>query len=272
MKNLLEIKNAERLLLEGNVMEGSWGGFSQRGWGIVITPRGSWAAARDLTIRYNTISHVGSGFQISATQAQSPDGRWLDSMAAERISIHDVTVDDMSAAAYNGAGITFMITSAFAVNKPLNNLTINHMTVLTDSNRLLLVVGSDSRNRELPSNIVFTNNVAVAGKYSVWSTGGQYNGACAKSGQPLVTFNRCWDSSYTFTNNVLIDYPSDQGPWPANNYLSSTATSVEFANFNNGRGGNYKLLPSSPYRDLGTDGKDIGADIGAIETAITGVR
>jgi len=189
VKNLLEIKNAERLLLEGNVMEGSWGGFSQRGWGIVITPRGSWAAARDITIRYNTISHVGSGFQISATQAQSPDGRWLDSMAAERISIHDVTVDDMSAATYNGAGITFMITSAFAVNKPLNNLTINHMTVLTDSNRLLLVVGSDSRNRELPSNIVFTNNLAVAGKYSVWSTGGQYNGACAKSGQPLVTLN-----------------------------------------------------------------------------------
>jgi hypothetical protein len=66
-KNLFEIKNAERLLLEGNVLENSWGGFSQVGWGIVITPRGRWAASRDITIRYNTISHVGSGFQICAT-------------------------------------------------------------------------------------------------------------------------------------------------------------------------------------------------------------
>ncbi len=55
-------------------MEDSWGGFSQVGWGIVITPRGSWAADRDITIRYNKISHIGSGFQICASPDQLPSG------------------------------------------------------------------------------------------------------------------------------------------------------------------------------------------------------
>ena len=39
VKNLLELKNAQRVLLDGNIMEGSWGGFSQVGFAIVITPK-----------------------------------------------------------------------------------------------------------------------------------------------------------------------------------------------------------------------------------------
>ena len=172
VKNLFEIKNAERLLLEGNVMENSWGGFSQQGWGIVITPRGSWAATRDITIRYNTISHVGAGFQICATQDQLSDRTWVDSLASERLSIHDVTVNDMSAQTYTGNGVGFQISSAFTVNPPLNSLTINHVTMLTDPVHTLMIIGSSRQNPVLPFDITFTNNLAVAGQYSVWSTGG----------------------------------------------------------------------------------------------------
>jgi hypothetical protein len=269
-KNLFEIKNAERLLLEGNVMENSWGGFSQVGWGIVLTPRGSWAADRDITIRYNTISHVGSGFQICASQYTLPTGVTVDSIASERISIHDVTVDDMSASAYNGSGIGFQISSGFVVNTPLNNLAINHVTMLTDPSKTLLVVGADERNPILPFNIVFTNNIAVAGKYSVWSTGGVYTGACAKSGQPLTTFNRCW-SSYTATNNVIIAYPSSQGPWPEGNFFASSDNSVGFAS--QGSAPSYELLSSSPYDHMGLpDGTPLGADVTTLDSKIAGVR
>jgi hypothetical protein len=268
-KNLFEVKNAERLLFEGNIMENSWGGFSQVGWGMVITPRGPWAADRDITIRYNTISHVGSGFQICATRDTLPSGQKVDSLASERISIHDVTVGDMSASAYDGDGIGFQISSGFVVNTPLNNLTINHVTMINDPNKTLLVVGSAESNPTLPFNIVFTNNIVVAGKYSVWSTGGIV-GACAKSGQPLITFNQCW-SSYSATNNVIIAYPSSQGPWPEGNLFASSDSSVGFAS--QGSATNYELLSSSPYEHMGLpDGTPLGADVNTIVAKIAGVQ
>jgi Putative Ig domain len=271
-KNLFEIKNAERLLFEGNVLENSWGGFSQVGWGIVITPRGSWAADRDITIRYNTISHVGSGFQICATRDTLPNGQKVDSIASERISIHDVIVDDMSASAYNGAGIGFQISSGFVVNRPLNNLTIDHVTILTDPKKTLLLVGADRRNPARPFNIVFTNNLAVAGAYSVWSTGGVYTGECATSSQPLITFNQCW-STYTATNNAIIAYPSTQGPWPKGNFFPATDSAVGFTNFSDGNAGDYQLLSSSPYDHVGVpSGTPLGADVNTILAKLAGVR
>jgi hypothetical protein len=269
-KNLFEIKNAERLLLEGNIMENSWGGFSQVGFGIVISPRGAWAADRDITIRYNTISHVGAGFQIAASQNQLSNKAWVDSLACERLSIHDVTVDDVSASVYNGSGIGFQISSGFVENPPLNNLTINHVTMLSDPKKNLLIIGSNLHNPVRPSNIVFTNNIAVAGEYSVWSTGVPST-ACAKSSQPSTTFNLCW-SSYTVTDNAIIAYPS-QGPWPTGNLFPATTAAVGFTNFNEGDGGNYQLLPSSPYRDMGVpDRTELGADITTLDAEITGVQ
>lgn len=270
-KNLFEIKNAERLLFEGNVMENSWGGFTQVGWGMVITPRGSWAADRDVTVRYNTISHVGAGFQICATRDPLPSGQEVDSLASERISIHDVTVDDMNASAYNGSGLGFQISSGFVVNTPLNNLTINHVTMINDPNRTLLAIGATENNPVQPFNIVFTNNIVVAGKYSVWSTGGTV-GACAKSGQPLTTFNQCW-SSYSVTNNVVIAYPSGQGPWPQGNFFPSSDSAVGFVNPGTGNLGTYALLSSSPYEQLGLpDGTPLGADVNTIVAKTSGVQ
>ena len=39
VKNLLELKNAQRVLIDSNIMEYSWGGFSQVGFAILLTPK-----------------------------------------------------------------------------------------------------------------------------------------------------------------------------------------------------------------------------------------
>ena len=41
---------------------------------------------------------------------------------------------------------------------------------------------------------------------------------------------------------------------------------------NDGNGGNYELQSSSPYKNKGTDGKDLGADIVALQAALAGVE
>lgn len=53
--------------------------------------------------------------------------------------------------------------------------------------------------------------------------------------------------------------PDDDADWPA----------VGFANF---AGGDYRLSAASKYRDVGTDGKALGADVDAIEAAVKKTR
>jgi hypothetical protein len=52
----------------------------------------------------------------------------------------------------------------------------------------------------------------------------------------------------------------------------ATPQDVQFVNYNNGNGGNYQLLPSSPYKNAGSDGKDLGADIVGLEAELANVE
>jgi hypothetical protein len=260
-KNLFELKNGERILVEGNVMENSWGGYSQVGYGILLTPRGSWAAVQDITIRQNLIRHIGSGMQLAASKSDN-----MDSLAAQRWSIHDVLMEDLDADAYKGDGIVFQISSGFRKNVPLNNIAISHVTVKTRGIvKHAMIVGAAPENPRLPFAISFTDNIVPAGSYSVWSTG---RGTCPKSGQPAITFKNCW-SSFNVTNNVIIDYPGNQGPWPSGNFMVKDIGAVDFGEVD--RGGS-QLSALRQFNGKASDGKDVGADIDAIRAAINGVR
>ncbi len=265
VKNLFELKNAERVLFEGNLLENSWGGYTQVGYAILLTPRGAWAAVQDVTIRLNLIRHTGSGMQLAASTA---DGNKDDSLAAQRWSIHDDLLEDLDANAYNGDGMVFQITSGFSKNVPLNNVSVSHVTVATRGRvKSLILVGAAPENPRLPFAISFTDNILPAGTYSVWSSG---RGTCAKSGQPATTFKNCW-SSFQVKNNVIIDYPGGQGPWPSGNFLVKGISAVGFEPINSEEA-DYRLSAASQFAGKASDGKDLGADIAAIRAAIEGVR
>jgi len=119
---------------------------------------------------------------------------------------------------------------------------------------------------------VFTNNIVTTGKYAVGNTGGGVN-SCAYSGTPAEKIARCFTTN-TFINNALIATPPPFPPssWPAGNFFPPNADAVGFAQYDNGVAGDYELTPNSPYKNAGTDGKDLGADIVDLETALTGVQ
>jgi hypothetical protein len=265
VKNLFELKNAERVLVEGNVMENSWGGYSQVGYAILLTPRGAWAAVQDITIRKNLIRHTGSGMQLAASLA---DGKKQDSLAAQRWSIHDDLLEDIDADAYNGDGMVFQISSGFLKNVPLNNVLVSHVTVVTRGRvKSLILVGASPDNPRLPFAITFNDNIVPAGTNSVWSSG---RGTCPKSGQPATTFKNCW-SSFEVRNNIIIDYPGGQGPWPEGNFLVKDMGAVGFDPIKNDQP-DYRLSAASRFARKASDGKDAGADVNAINAAIEGVR
>jgi hypothetical protein len=54
---------------------------------------------------------------------------------------------------------------------------------------------------------------------------------------------------------------------PTGNFTTSNWSNVGFSDFNGGDGGDYHLLQSSPYHNVGTDGRDLGADIDAVNSA-----
>jgi hypothetical protein len=120
--------------------------------------------------------------------------------------------------------------------------------------------------------LVFTNNLNLTGQYPVWNSGGgQAN--CAVQDVPITSITNCF-TSYTFSNNGLIASPSKFPPssWPTNNMFPQTVDDVQFVNYNNGSGGNYELQSTSPYKNKGTDGKDLGADIVGLSEMLANVQ
>jgi hypothetical protein len=274
VKNLLELKNAQRVLIDSNIMENTWGGFSQVGFAVLLTPKNpggtsglcSICQVTDVTIRYNSISHVGAGLQIANALSDSGEAPF----AGKRYSIHDVVVDDIDGVKYDGPGEFAQVSVGSGV-AILQDVTINHVTAFPPTT--LFITGDQLATTPQMENFVFTNSIVSAGIYPVWSTGGGGTANCAVHDSPLITFNACF-RSYTFATNAIIAPPPLALPvrWPSPNFFPAAVATVQFANYNGGNGGDYQLQPSSPYKRAGTDGKDLGADVNAVDSAIAGVE
>ncbi len=68
VKNLLELKNARRVLIEGNIFENNWAD-AQSGYAIVLTPRNQdggcpWCQVTDVIFQNNTVKNSYRGFNI----------------------------------------------------------------------------------------------------------------------------------------------------------------------------------------------------------------
>jgi hypothetical protein len=275
VKNHLELKNAQRVLVEGNLMENTWGGFSQAGFSILLTPKNQHMGTTnvcpvcqvtDVTIRYNKMSHAGGGMQIA--NGISGDGTNGDqALAGARYSIHDVVIDDIRADYFTGSGTLFQISNGWTTNV-LNSVSISHVTGFPDPKSHLLSIGNSTANPTMWG-FTFTNNVVLAGAYPVWSTGGG-SGNCAYSDIPSVVLQTCF-TSYSFANNGILAATSafSAARWPTGNYFVADPSTL-FVNY---KGGDYHLLSTAAMRSAATtDSKDIGADIDGIAAATDGIN
>jgi hypothetical protein len=279
VRHHLELKNAVRVLVEDNLMEDVWGGFDEPGYAILVTPKNQHVPSggnvcpicqvTDVTIRYTHIFHAAAGIML-ATSISGNGGDGAPAQAGTRWSIHDIVMDDISRK-YVGDGHLFEVVNGWPEN-PLNTVTINHVTGFPDPLGSILMLG-DAITNPLMYGFVFTNNIVTTGRYPIWNAFGKGNTSCAISDVPVTSLNSCF-STYTFANNGLVASPSHFPPssWPPDNLFQQTAGDIQFANYNNGNGGNYQLEPSSPYKNMGTDGNDLGADIVGLNQALAGVE
>jgi hypothetical protein len=269
VKNHFELKNAQRVLFDSNILEDDWGGFTQHGFSIILTAKNQGEAdgdhvcpiceVTDITVRYVTISHVGGAIIIGNNLSGDAAPH-----AGKRFSVHDVIADDISEAKYNGHGV-FMQIGTIA-NPLLQDVQVTHITAFPD--HTVLNVGGPNTVK-IPG-FVFSNSIVAAGEYPVTSTGRGGDENCAYYQVPITAIGSCF-AQPVFAFNGILASPLPQARWPRGNFFYSVAQ-IGFVNYSNGNGGNYNLLPSSPAIGAASDGTNLGANVDAVMVAVSNVR
>src|SRR5262249_43773566 len=121
VKNLFELKNAQRVLVDGNIFEHNWT-HAQNGFAILLTVRNQdgrspWSVVQDVTFTNNLVRRVASGFNMSGQDDTHT------SMVTRRIRIANNLLDEVDGRRWNGPGIAFQM-----IGGP-HDLTIEHNTV-----------------------------------------------------------------------------------------------------------------------------------------------
>lgn len=267
VKNCIELKNAQRVLVEGNIMENTWGGFTQAGFAILLTPANQaghcpLCRTTDITFRYNKISHSGGGILIG-NNAKFP------SAAGEHYSIHDLVFDDIDLTTYKGFGSLALI---FSAAPPIEGLHLDHITAFPP--RVLMTVANLSAKLK---DFSVTNSIFSAGDRGMFGAGGGQANCAAHARTPDTVLELCF-ANPVFKNNLIIGGP---GGWPAGNKEVKDATAAGVRDFHGGNGGDYHLCRKkgdspqckapSPWLNAASDGRDLGADLDEIERKTAGI-
>ncbi|MEA2692436.1 MAG: hypothetical protein QOJ16_1823 [Acidobacteriota bacterium] len=236
-KNLLELKNAQRVTIDGNVFENSWGGFSQEGYAILFTVRNQqntapWSVVQDVQFTHNVIRHAGGGLTTLGLDDM------FQSQQAQRITVANNVFEDLDGSHWNGS-------SRFLLAIGSVDFTFDHNTIFQSGS--LIYAAGPPNNR-----FAFTNNIAPHNLYGVIGDSRGSGNDTLNAYFPGVTFRR----------NVIAG--AQTSVYPADNSYPATLAAVGFVN---SAGGDYHLTAGSPYKGQGTDGKDPGADVDAVAAA-----
>ena len=112
VKNLLELKNARRVLIEGNLLEHNWA-HAQNGFAVLFTVRNQdggapWSAVEDVTFQNNVVRHAGAGINILGRDDIRP------SAPARRIAIRNNLFADVGGPRWGGSGALLQILNGAA--------------------------------------------------------------------------------------------------------------------------------------------------------------
>ena len=246
VKNLLELKSAQRVVVDGNVFENSWPA-AQSGVAIVFTVRNQdggapWSTLADIAFTNNWVMNAADAMTLTGADMRTGGGV-VPTAGTHRILIENNVFEDLGA--FNGQGRLFIILWG------PNDVVIRHNTGFPKGNVLALEAGAQKA-----VGFHFQHNITSHGGSGVHNNGREV-------GSAALTANF---TDYAVANNVVI------GGAPANyatgNHFPGTVASVGFVAH---AAGDYRLTPTSPYKNAAPGPSDIGADIDALEAALVGV-
>ena len=232
IKNLLELKNAQRVLIDGNVLEYNWA-QAQNGFGVLFTVRNQnghapWSVVQDVTFTNNVMRHSANGVNILGYDNNYP------SQQTRRILIKNNLFNDIG---YDhGSGTLFQLLDGSA------NVTITHNTA-DQSGSIVVAAGRPH------SGFTFTDNIAPQNQYGVIGTN-------TGPGQPTL---QTYFPGTIVSGNVFIGALPDL--YPLGNYFAPNLAAVGFVD---AAGNQFDLKATSPYRNSDGDGTVPGVDFAVL--------
>lgn len=268
VKNLFELKNARRVLVEGNVFENSWAA-GQDGSAIVLKSTDQYGSCptcgtSHVTFRLNVVRNVGGAFNLAAHPESAP----VDPM--HDVAITDNVVANVRTATFSGPGQGWFVQANIA------GLTIAHNTVV---NRTAIgVVVLMPFGTPLMDRLRFTDNLSTSAE----SNYGLYGD---NTGPGLATI-----AAYAPTAVMTGNLWGGMNQGSLDGYATRYPTGNRFAATTGGLGfvdstvverldslpiaallAAVRLRAGSAFAGTASGGKDPGADIDAVLAATAGV-
>jgi parallel beta helix pectate lyase-like protein len=232
VKNLLELKNARRVQILRNVFDYNWQA-GQSGYAIVFTVRNqygrcTWCTVESVLFEQNAVRHTAAGIEILGSDNNHP------SQQSHAIVIHNNLFTDIDNQRWGGNGYFLLLTAG------PRDITIDHNTIISDHGSGIVVMDGSP-----VLEFRFTNNLVRHNTYGFKGTG---------RATGMDSINAFLPGS-DITRNVMAG--GDATRYPAGNGFP-TVPQFE-SQFTSYAGGDYRLLPASPWRGVATDGLDLGA-------------
>src|SRR5689334_10657698 len=225
VKNLLEIKMGRNIIIDGNVLENSWGD-AQIGYAVLFTVRNQdgkapWATIENVSFTNNTVKNSEQGFQLlgkdSPNVSQRANGLQITNNLFTGISNRFLTMSDYY------------------------NVTVSHNTHFQNGN-IISLYGEPS------AGFVYTDNITnrAPNGYGIFGDGvGEGNAALAR-----------YAPGNTVKRNVLIG--AKASIYPPNNAFPATIDDVGFQDY---QGGKYRLTAKSKFKGTAAEKTDPGCQL-----------
>jgi hypothetical protein len=222
VKNLLELKNARRVLIEGNLLERNWSA-AQVGFAILFTvrssgPRAPWSTIEDVTLQHNIVRGVAGGINILGHDTQAV------SRQARNILIRNNLFTDVDHASWGGNGVFLQVGEAPA------DITVEQNTILQSGNVVTAYGGTRSTPRPIHG-FRFRNNIARHNQYGIL-------GNAQGFGQPAIDV---YFPDGEVSGNVFAGGPANRYP-PGNVFPTVDDLMAQFVD---PAGHNFRLRPGS---------------------------
>jgi hypothetical protein len=246
VKNIVELKNGERVLIDGNLLEYSWYA-TQTGYAILLKStnqegRCDWCIVRDVTVSNNVIRHTTGGVNINGVEWYTGDPTDVPRPAANLTIRGNLFYD--SGAQWG--------TSAWWVqigNSPVT-VTLDHNTVIHLTRGMLYLYDQNGDGTyDRVEGLTITNNVARRNSYGIDGVGS------AEGNDTLTKYGG------VASRNAIAG--ASASAYPVDNF---TPTVVDWeAEFVDYAAANYRLRPDSTYINAATDGTALGANVDLVE-------
>jgi len=266
VKNSFEFKVCSNCIVRGNILENNWVD-AQDGMQVLFTVRNQsnltpWYTIANIVFENNHLLRSIGGFNILSLDYN------YTTVRASNIKIRNNVIEDMNWI-YGSNPASPGGQDAIRANGGMDGLQISHNTVVGNSINILL----DFFRGSLPplssggcdtvkwTNLKVDNNLARHGTYGIREDlSGVCGGTTAACATPALNASV---ASGEVLNNVLYDGGASAGhfsaPWTDSNIDTASVTQAT-VQFTDPARKNWRLLPTSPYKNAGSDGKDIGVD------------